>query len=624
MNGDPSEGNNSMTFERLKTIKEGSDFAVAIEGGKMLLLEQRAGARVYLGALLDGLDQVREWLEIWTQTTSGLADDELANQQGLTNPLFDRRWEEMAAMQSASAASSVWRGDWECFAIAPQVVSGRPLLEGHWRLCEDETLLKKKRLTSYVQTAHRYLMNEEETCFVRLSENSAQAGGATPSREEAFGESEVFNEEGGRIMIRQLPTMTLTEIADLLRGDGDVSVRSGLDEKLAMQGSQLRQGSLFLVGGESAAERAAEVFYLKLSLLAGVTGQIRATAAATKLPLGGVATEAFGVRLSTTCEALPALWTQQVIPGWLSQYVGISLGPSDDKFPASGQEIAGSIYRPPRLVGLSGGMARVRLSSFGEPDSDGLVVLKGSLESSAALERASRRDVLRLIVRDEDHDLTVYATINGHAQGSSEWSFVSYAMKVPEAMRERYAEGGLLAKRVEFELFRRPSPGADLYGLGMVALRVLLARSSDELEELRELVREINQAVATSMNEGAWDTGGGDLGTLLEGEKGTKWLPHLNSEQLMDGLSESDASAGLPRKMWWEVISWICRLFPEEMPGAFLESYDDYDTRAPELVFDQALAEIESLAQRAKQMVVGNPLANREILEVIRSVATGK
>ena len=112
-----------MTFERLKTIKEGGDFAVAIEGGKMLLLEQRAGARVYLGALLDGLDQVREWLEIWTQTTSGLADDELANQQGLTNPLFDRRWEEMAAMQSASAASSVWRGDWECFAIAPQALS---------------------------------------------------------------------------------------------------------------------------------------------------------------------------------------------------------------------------------------------------------------------------------------------------------------------------------------------------------------------------------------------------------------------------------------------------------------------------------------------------------------------
>ena len=88
MNGDPSEGNNSMTFERLKTIKEGGDFAVAIEGGKMLLLEQRAGARVYLGALLDGLDQVREWLEIWTQTTSGLADDELANQQGLTCLLY--------------------------------------------------------------------------------------------------------------------------------------------------------------------------------------------------------------------------------------------------------------------------------------------------------------------------------------------------------------------------------------------------------------------------------------------------------------------------------------------------------------------------------------------------------
>ena len=613
-----------MTFERLNTIKEGSDFAVAVEEGKIVLLEERSDARVYLGALLDGKDGVREWLEIWTQRTSGLADDELAVRQELTNPLLNRRWKEMAEMQASCGGARVWRGDWEISNISPQVIVGEPVKEGEWKLCEDEGLLAQKRLTSYSQTAHRYLVNEDETLFVRLSDNAAQASGITPSKAEVFGGCEVFNEEGGRILIRQLPTMSLAETADLLRGDGDVSVRAGLDQKLAMQESRLRPGSLFLVGGESAAERAAEVFYLKLSLLAGVTAQVRAAAEKTKMPLGGVCSQSFGIRLSPICEALPALWTQQVVPGWLSRYVGIQLGPSDEIFPATGKESNGSIYEPPRLVGISGGAARVRLSSFGKADGDGLVVLKGSLESTDALDRASRRDVLRFLLQDGERSLAVYATLNGRTQSGTEWSFVSYAMKVPEEMRERYAEGGLLSKRAEFELFRRPSPGADLYGLGMVALRVLLARNNTELEELREVIRQINEAVATSMNEGVWDTGGGDLGSLLEGERGTDWLPHLTCENLMDGLSEADAKAGLPAQMWWDAVQWICRLFPDEMPGAFLKSYEDYDTRAPELVFDQALAEIQSLAQRAKQLVVGNPLANREILEVIRSVAQGK
>jgi hypothetical protein len=71
--------------------------AEASPAGPLVLLRSAIDARVYLGAVCDAAGQIREWLEIWVQTTAHLADAFHANRDDLTNAALDARWRAMTA-----------------------------------------------------------------------------------------------------------------------------------------------------------------------------------------------------------------------------------------------------------------------------------------------------------------------------------------------------------------------------------------------------------------------------------------------------------------------------------------------------------------------------------------------
>src|SRR6266571_3521138 len=61
--------------------------------GHLVMLRDLLDAQVYLGCIIDALGRVQQWVEIWVQSTSGLAGSLPASRETLTNALLDDRWE---------------------------------------------------------------------------------------------------------------------------------------------------------------------------------------------------------------------------------------------------------------------------------------------------------------------------------------------------------------------------------------------------------------------------------------------------------------------------------------------------------------------------------------------------
>ncbi len=76
----------------------------------------------------------------------------------------------------------------------------------------------------------------------------------------------------------------------------------------------------------------------------------------------------------------------------------------------------------------------------------------------------------------------------------------------------------------------------------------------------------------------------------------------------------------MPDSLWWNVFEWVLRLFPGSIPGAFAKNYEDYDHRAPEVVFEPVLESLDILVVQARLLLFGNPASNNELGRVIKAV----
>src|SRR5262245_14165331 len=86
---------------------------------QLILLHSLVGGRVYLGALTDRGGAVREWLELWVQSVSGLHGTVSASEGAFTNVGLDRRWREMTSALAKADSGACWETGWESRHPAP-------------------------------------------------------------------------------------------------------------------------------------------------------------------------------------------------------------------------------------------------------------------------------------------------------------------------------------------------------------------------------------------------------------------------------------------------------------------------------------------------------------------------
>ena len=82
-------------------------------GARPCLLETRADAVVYLGAICDFEGTPREWVEIRVQEISGIEGKLESAARDITGPMLDKRWTRMVDGHVGSDGEALVRGPWE-------------------------------------------------------------------------------------------------------------------------------------------------------------------------------------------------------------------------------------------------------------------------------------------------------------------------------------------------------------------------------------------------------------------------------------------------------------------------------------------------------------------------------
>src|SRR3954468_13538844 len=78
--------------------------------GHLVMLRDLLDAQVYLGCVSDVSGRVQQWVEIWVQSTNGLAGSLPASRETLTNALLDDRWERLFRAFERLDPSTIIRG----------------------------------------------------------------------------------------------------------------------------------------------------------------------------------------------------------------------------------------------------------------------------------------------------------------------------------------------------------------------------------------------------------------------------------------------------------------------------------------------------------------------------------
>ncbi|MDB6079293.1 MAG: hypothetical protein JWO82_3040 [Akkermansiaceae bacterium] len=621
-------------------VPDCSGLSVAVEAtrdavARPCMLEVRAEAVVFLGALCDPAGAAREWVEIRVQEIAGIEGMLDASAGSLTNPVLDARWKRMVDGHARSDREALFRGPWEQVHGEPWFLNAagteRVRPPGNWQLCLDDDLLARHRLATFSESFHRYLVSKDggEEIFVPLTEGASRSP-STREFGEIFKDLQVLNREGGLLMIRRLPGLKFEDFVDFLGGKdfgGDphellrvpaVGPYKGFVEKNAYG----QAGVGFIHGRTNVPERVAEILFLKLTALRGAFDSVSDAIAAQKLPFLSLRGESFSVSITDPAPGLPFLWNHRVHQSAVSTVVPVALGVGNEEMLLPCVDVPRSVYRAERLAAATEGQARVRVRKITPPDDGGLSVIEGTLQTDESLQ-ASRKDLLELDLRlAKGKRFKVYGNFVAQRPTAGENRFLSLPLAVPPDVIEELERGGMqFSERVDFRVLPRLGATCDLFSMGILAVRTLLCGPNRLLAELVDDLLGLVHAYGGTFEASEWDTGSGQLAGFIASDKGAAWRDKLGSICIAEGISAEDAAAAIPNQLWWQIVEFIGRLFPGEMPGAFAKDFDDFEARAPERVFAEPIEALDGLVQAARSLLFGNPVASREILTVIRGLA---
>ena len=194
----------------------------------------------------------------------------------------------------------------------------------------------------------------------------------------------------------------------------------------------------------------------------------------------------------------------------------------------------------------------------------------------------------------------------------------------PQALSEslasalRAAEGSAFSQ-LSFNILSPLSTPFDLYSLGVVALRLLLAAEAGTLPDV------LDRAFSLA-HEAGQNPGGGRLEDRIAEAFAAdgRWQETLGYQFALHSTAEKSAGdASLPPRLWWATLSFVLRLFPKLLPESFCKGYGDAPPLALETIFDAPILELDGLLLRWRAFLLGDWRQNQEVARVIGSISGG-
>jgi hypothetical protein len=604
--------------------------------GPFLLLREQPGARVYLGVVCDCEGRIHDWLEIWVQTLE-LRDLSFSNyQERLTNHAFDLRWHTEYEMNKDGLPDAVLVTGMEKKNPSPLLIKRPakgaaadflPAETTPWQICKDDALLVSLGLPPYSTSPFRYLYDPAapgpKTLYATASD--APASPQVQNVTQLFNAPEiraVFNPHAGLVRVTRLHPLPLEEHVEILEGrpwegivpGGARVVSTGIYAELQTWSASPKGIAFLLHGTGRLSEKLTETFFLKLSLLRDMFTEVRNYAKTQQLPLLNLTPASFRVRLENPGTPFPALWSARCLLVKPGQAHPLKIKATQQRYFIRLGRTEPSPFLPAGLGAHSFGIGSVRLRNV-TTDADGTTI-EGTLVAEDYL-RLDAHDLLWFKLPLAGERLEFYAHIHtAETTGPKEARFRTVPTKLSgQLVADLQQASGSAFQKSPYEVWPLLSSPCDLYSLGIMGVRLLLANRQSNLpvivDECLSLARRFGKAQPDR------DSFRHQLQELLRQEPNL--LDSISPHRLLDQeLTPAQARAQMNQNLWLDAVCLLLRLFPGAGAQSYCQSFGDVSPLALETVFDQPIQELETLLLRLRSILTPSLCANEEIAQVLR------
>jgi len=609
--------------------------AASADEGSFILLQEMPGARAYLGAIADAEARIQEWVEIWVQTQQ-ISDLAFSSYQiQLSNLFFDREWQAESDLLKRNLPRLFIGVQMESYNVGPILIK-QPLhgalekfaqveLTG-WRVCTDDALLQSHGLDLYSISPHRYLHvpdAKENKTFVVTSTDSP-VNSHVQSIERLYTSKDVlaiFNPHAGFIRVSRHQPLNLEDYLQILEGRAwqwgnsklGMTFTNGIYSALQAWSSNPKGLPFLLHGNGLASDHFNEILFLKLSSLLDAFREVKIRAKAQQLPLLNITPASFRVGVLETGEQFPALWSAKCHLTKPGQAYPLKIKSTEQKYFIRIGRVAPSPFLPEGMGAHSFGIGIIQIRNV-TTETDG-VVLEGTLVAEDYL-GLDPHDLLwfKLPLGEGrvDFHAHVYKSDTG---GPREARFRSVPAKISDSLVESLKRmAGTRFPKSPYEIWPLLSSPCDLYSLGVMAVRFLLANSQSNLPIILDEILSLARSVGDSSKDK--EDYLAELRKLVKNDENL--LNFVSPHNLIEcGLSPKQARANICMDIWLETISWLLRLFPDTGVHSFCKDFGDVSPLALETVFDNPMQQLELIILRLRSILAPSLSENVEISNVI-------
>jgi hypothetical protein len=597
-----------------------------------VLLRELPGAGIYLGAVCDAFGFIQEWVEIQVQVVDAKQLDYSGRDELLSNAFFDSRWQLDGNVLRKQLPDAVIATRMEIENPAPILVrrpgqndtfaTVEPL---PWRVCKDDGLLKSRDLPGYSTSPFRYLFQPElkdaKTFIATTVDAPANASvEGLDQLKSSPGVHGIFNPGGGFVRVVRHSPMELESFLQILEGKAWNEANSETNVYLPnciyadlREWSANPRGLPFLLHGKSGGgERLNEIFLLKLQLLHDLLKRARAFVKIHQVPFLNLSPASFRIHLSQTGDLFPALWSAESQLVRMGQAFPLQIQSSEHKYFIRLGKNEPTAFFPGSVGTHSSGIASAQIREV--QMSGDRVVLEGTLVAEDYL-TADPHDLLWFKLPLGEERLEFYGHLHKSEGGPREARFRTLPAILTEAVIARLkGSAGVRFSKAPYEIRPLLSSPCDLFSLGVIGVRILLANNVKNLpvllDEVLSLARRVNDIAGEPEKRMA------ELQKLIQSEP--RLYDLIGPGALLEsGYTSQQAWSAIHGPTWLETVSLLLRFFPDTGANAFCKSLGDVSPVALETVFDPALQTLEVLVLRLRSMFTPVFSGNDEIASVI-------
>jgi hypothetical protein len=605
--------------------------------GSFVLLRELPGSSVYLGGVCDKSGRIVQWVEVWVQTLD-FKDLELINsREQASNDFFDKRWISECQMFAINLPHEVLATGMEDHNPSPLLINPHATQPGsgcvpseitQWRICKDDALLQSQGLPPYSTSPFRYLYEPEAPGTKTFLATTDQA----PSNSHVQGIDRlaspadgiaVFNPQAGLLRVTRFYPLELEDYLQILEG------RRWLGEATNSWTTRLFPNSIYaeleawsarpkglpflLHGGGTPLERLNEIFFLKLSALRDIFKEVRACVKAQQLPLLNVFPASFRVCLQQVGDQFPALWAAKSLLVKPGQAYPLKIKSTEQRYFLRLGAVEPSPFLPEMLGAHFAGVGKVNITTV-TTETDGVVV-QGTLVAEDYL-GVDPHDLLWFKLPVGNDRLEFYAHVyTAEARGPKEARFRTVPARLSDSVTASLKRvAGTVFPRSPFEIWPLLSSPCDLYSLGVLASRALLANANSNLPVILDNVLSLSRLLCAEPADGLPIAS--RLRALIQQDQ--RLCDLVSPHALVESAdTPAQSRAKIHWDLWLETVALILRLFPGSGPRSFCKDFGDVSPLALETVFDAPIQEFETLLLRLRSILAPSFSANEEIASVI-------